>query len=60
MYFKFSVIVVVVLNLIVTIKCKSSDSKEEGKLIFAHIVSINILPEIIYKCSNLILFSSAL
>ena len=60
MYFKSSVFLVVVLNLIVTIKCKNSASTEEGKLIFAHIVSINILPEILFKCSNLILYFSAL
>lgn len=46
MYYKFSVCVIVVLNLIVTIKCKSTASDEKGELIFAHIVSINILPKI--------------
>lgn len=59
MYFKFSLLVVVVLNLIVTIKCKSSASSEEGKLVFAHIVSINILPNIIFKYFNLMSFSTA-
>lgn len=46
MYFQYSVFVIIVLNLIVTIKCENSASSEEGKLIFAHIVSINLLPEI--------------
>ena len=56
MYFKFCVFVIVVLNLIVTIKCKSSSSSvssassEEGKLIFAHIVSRNIAE--IFNCFN--------